>query len=54
MPWKAPVARLETRSDVADARLKKLESKMDTMVWIIAGASGLSGILGQLLTAFMR
>ena len=48
------MARVETRIDGSDARLKVLERKMDKMVWIVAVFSGAASLLGSVIPMLLK
>tara|TARA_Y100001937_G_scaffold122973_1_gene185056 strand:- start:653 stop:823 length:171 start_codon:yes stop_codon:yes gene_type:complete len=45
------VVRNQTRLDGVDARLKKIENKLDKLIWIVAPAMGVMSVLGPYITA---
>jgi|TARA_R100001443_G_scaffold8094_1_gene17447 hypothetical protein len=44
------VVRAHTRLDGADARLKKVERKLDKMTWILGSVCGVASFLGPLVS----
>ena len=45
----AEVVRAQTRLDGVDARLKKIESKLDNLIWVVAPLIGLANLFGPQL-----
>ena len=48
------MARVETRIDGSDARLKVLERKMDKMAWIVSAFAGAASLLGSALPMLLK
>ena len=44
------VVRAHTRLDGVDARLKKIEKKLDKMTWVVGGVCGVASFLGPILS----
>lgn len=44
------IVRAHTRLDGVDARLKKMEQKLDKLTWIIGGVAGVASFLGPILS----
>jgi len=47
------VVRAHTRLDGTDARLKKIEKKLDKMTWVMGGVCGVASFLGPILSEFV-
>lgn len=47
------IVRAHTRLDGVDARLKKMEQKLDKLTWIIGGVAGVASFLGPILSDFI-
>lgn len=47
------IVRAHTRLDGVDGRLKKIESKMDKLVWIVAGMTSLAGFVAPFVATWM-
>tara|TARA_R100001086_G_scaffold225749_1_gene144167 strand:+ start:289 stop:519 length:231 start_codon:yes stop_codon:yes gene_type:complete len=44
------VVRAHTRLDGVDARLKKIEKKLDKMTWVVGGVCGVASFLGPIIS----
>tara|TARA_R110000824_G_scaffold361885_1_gene549796 strand:- start:191 stop:364 length:174 start_codon:yes stop_codon:yes gene_type:complete len=47
------IVRAHTRLDGADARLKKIEIKLDRVTWLVAAASGIMGFIGPFVATLI-
>ena len=47
------IVRAHTRLDGVDGRLKKIENKMDKLVWIVAGMTNLAGFISPFVATWM-
>jgi hypothetical protein len=47
------VVRAHTRLDGVDARLKRMERKLDKMTWIVASVSGVAAVLGPMIAQWL-
>lgn len=47
------IVRAHTRLDGADARLKRIEGKLDRLVWVVGGVCGIASFLGPVITGML-
>lgn len=47
------VVRAHTRLDGVDARLKRMERKLDKMTWIVASVSGVAAVIGPMIATWV-
>lgn len=48
------IVRAHTRLDGVDARLKRIENKIERITWVVATISGVASIVGPMVAGWLR